>query len=78
MCSQLDIFLDLYEKNLIYRNYTPVYWSPWSNTALAEFELEYNNNHVSNAFYVAYQCVDYPDKIKQIVGKLLPEAKCRA
>ena len=30
----------------------PVWWSPSSRTALAEAELEYNNNHQSRALYV--------------------------
>lgn len=28
--NQLEIFLKLYEKNLIYRDLKPVYWSPSS------------------------------------------------
>ena len=40
--SQLKLFYDLKEKGLIYQRFMPVYWSPSSQTALAESELEYN------------------------------------
>jgi isoleucyl-tRNA synthetase len=69
MCKELDLFYDLYEKKLIYRNFMPVYWSVSSQTALAEFELEYNQNHRSNALYVAFELVNYPDEIKQLLSK---------
>lgn len=72
MCKELDLFYDLYEKKLIYRNYMPVYWSVSSQTALAEFELEYNQNHKSNALYVAFELVNYPNEIKNYLSKLKP------
>ncbi|KAF2738436.1 isoleucyl-tRNA synthetase [Polyplosphaeria fusca] len=51
---QLDIFKRMYEKGLIYREYKPVYWSPSSRTALAEAELEYDENHRSTAAFVRF------------------------
>lgn len=69
MCSELDLFYDLFEKKLIYRDYMPVYWSVSSQTALAEFELEYNNEHKSNALYVAFQLVKYPLVIREKLSK---------
>lgn len=30
ICNQLQLFLNLYEKGLIYRDLKPVYWSPSS------------------------------------------------
>jgi isoleucyl-tRNA synthetase len=39
---------------LIYRQFKPVYWSPSSRTALAEAELEYDENHRSLAAYVRF------------------------
>jgi len=38
-------YVILLHQGLIYQDYMPVYWSPSSRTALAEAELEYNNNH---------------------------------
>ncbi|CAK7269950.1 isoleucine-tRNA ligase [Sporothrix epigloea] len=49
---QLRLFQQLVHKGLIYRKYKPVYWSPSSQTALAEAELEYNDQHLSTAAYV--------------------------
>lgn len=57
--DQLKIFNDMFKKGLIYRSHKPVYWSPSSKTALAESELEYNENHVSRSVYVSFP-VDNP------------------
>ncbi|EPE09581.1 isoleucyl-trna synthetase [Ophiostoma piceae UAMH 11346] len=51
---QLRLFQTLVQRGLIYRKYKPVYWSPSSHTALAEAELEYNENHISTAAYVKF------------------------
>jgi isoleucyl-tRNA synthetase len=32
LCGELDLFLNLYEKKLIYRNYMPVFWSTAAQT----------------------------------------------
>ena len=34
MCGELDLFLSLYEKKLIYREYMPVYWSTAAQTGI--------------------------------------------
>lgn len=39
--SQLKLFEKMIEKNLIYRDLKPIYWSPSSESALAEAEIEY-------------------------------------
>ncbi|CAG0925440.1 unnamed protein product, partial [Notodromas monacha] len=49
--KELEIFTSLFEKGFIFRDFKPVHWSPVSRTALAEAELEYNNEHVSNSLY---------------------------
>ncbi|KAL2015834.1 hypothetical protein VTK56DRAFT_4702 [Thermocarpiscus australiensis] len=54
---QLRLFQKMARRGLIYRKYKPVYWSPSSGTALAEAELEYNENHVSRAAYVRFLIV---------------------
>lgn len=68
MCKEIDLFYSLYENKLIYRDYMPVYWSISSQTALAEFELEYNPEHKSNALYVAYELVEYSTEIKKFLS----------
>ncbi|TLS29593.1 hypothetical protein PpBr36_00660 [Pyricularia pennisetigena] len=52
VADQLRLFQRMVSRGLIYRRHKPVYWSPSSRTALAEAELEYNENHVSLAAYV--------------------------
>jgi isoleucyl-tRNA synthetase len=69
MCNELDLFHQLYEKKLIYRDYMPVYWSVSSQTALAESELEYNLEHKSDALYVAFEIVEFSPKIKKFLSK---------
>ncbi|KAJ0295767.1 hypothetical protein COL516b_012262 [Colletotrichum fioriniae] len=57
---QLRLFKQMVRRGLIYRKSKPVYWSPSSRTALAEAELEYNENHVSTAAYVRYPIIGGP------------------
>ena len=52
--KQLEVFKDMVERGLVYRHFKPVYWSPFTQTALAEAELEYNENHRSRTAYVKY------------------------
>lgn len=64
---QIDVFLKMYQKGLIYRAYKPVYWSPSSKTALAEAELDYNENHVSPSVYVLFKVNDISsERLKSI------------
>jgi isoleucyl-tRNA synthetase len=62
--NQLGIFREMVDKGLIYRRFKPVYWSPSTGTALAEAELEYNENHVSTAALVRFPLVKVPEQIK--------------
>ena len=55
--EQIRIFAKMAEKGLIYKGLKPVYWSPSSETALAEAEIEYYDV-TSNAIYVAFPVVD--------------------
>ncbi|KAG6331358.1 hypothetical protein ID866_7732 [Astraeus odoratus] len=51
---QLRVFQQMVSKDLIYRDYRPVYYSPSSRSALAEAELVYKEDHISHAVYVAF------------------------
>jgi isoleucyl-tRNA synthetase len=53
--SQLAVFYTMYKQGLIYRRRKPVYWSPSSQTALAEAELEYQD-HTSKSVFVKFIC----------------------
>ena len=54
---QLQVFATMVEQGLIYKGLKPVYWSPSSETALAEAEIEYHDHH-SPSIYVAMKVVD--------------------
>ncbi|KAG9249090.1 tRNA synthetases class I-domain-containing protein [Calycina marina] len=66
--AQLEVFKEMVKKGLIFRRYRPVYWSPSSRTALAESELEYNDNHVSTAAYIKFPVTNLPDALAQKIG----------
>lgn len=55
---QLELFLGMVRRGLVYRRFKPVYWSPSSGTALAEAELEYKDDHTSTAAYVRFPVAD--------------------
>ncbi|CAO1626474.1 unnamed protein product [Jaminaea pallidilutea] len=52
--KQLEIFAEMVRKGLVYRAHRPVHWSPETRTALAEAELEYNDNHSSKTVWVKF------------------------
>lgn len=52
--NQLRVFLRMVSKGLIKRQNKPVYWGTETRTALAEGELEYTDDHKSQAMYVKF------------------------
>ena len=52
--AQLGVFGKMVENGHIYRGLRSVHWSPSSQTALAEAELEYPEDHVSPSLYLAF------------------------
>ncbi|GMF55940.1 unnamed protein product [Phytophthora fragariaefolia] len=52
---QYDVLRRMVRDGLVFRGFKPVYWSPSSRTALAEAELEYQDDHVSQAAYVNFR-----------------------
>ncbi|MFA5467280.1 MAG: class I tRNA ligase family protein, partial [Candidatus Izemoplasmatales bacterium] len=56
--SQLRLFAEMVEKGLIYKGLKPVYWSPSSESALAEAEIEYKDV-TSPSIYVAMKVKDH-------------------
>jgi len=63
--SQVKLFGEMVFKGYIYRGLKPVHWSPSSQTALAEAELEYPSGHVSQSIYVGFKV----DQIPEILTK---------
>jgi isoleucyl-tRNA synthetase len=60
--SQVRVFSEMVKKGLIYKGLKPVYWSPSSETALAEAEIEYHDI-ISPSIYVAMPVVDSLNKL---------------
>ncbi len=60
--EQIKVFADMVEKGLIFKGLKPIFWSPSSETALAEAEIEYHDK-VSPSIYVAMDVVDNMDKV---------------
>lgn len=54
---QIKVFAKMVEKNLIFKGLKPVYWSPSSESALAEAEIEYRDVE-SHSIYVAFRIAD--------------------
>ena len=57
----LDVFAQLVEKGVVYRDLKPVHWSIDNQTALAEAELEYHDREDVSVF-VNFHCVDQPNR----------------
>ncbi|HIK46125.1 MAG TPA: isoleucine--tRNA ligase, partial [Leptolyngbyaceae cyanobacterium M65_K2018_010] len=55
--AQIEVFGQMYLKGYIYRGLKSVHWSPTSQTALAEAELEYPEGHTSPSIYAAFPMV---------------------
>ena len=68
--KQLEVFQEMVKRDLIFRRYKPVYWSPSSRTALAEAELEYKDDHESTAAYIEFPLVSLPEGLKAKLGDL--------
>lgn len=55
--EQIRLFGDMAKKGYIYKGKKPVYWSPSSESSLAEAEIEYQDKK-SASIYVAFETVD--------------------
>ncbi|WP_159649921.1 isoleucine--tRNA ligase [Erysipelothrix aquatica] len=55
--QQIRVFAQMALKGMIYKGLKPVYWSPSSETALAEAEIEYQDRR-DPAIYIAFDVVD--------------------
>lgn len=70
--AQIGVFGQMVLKGYIYRGRKPVYWSPSSQTALAEAELEYPENHTSRSIYVTFPLTTLAAPAQAILGDWLP------
>lgn len=71
--NQIDGFFRLYQNDLIEKKFYPIYWSPSSQSALAEAELEYNDQHPGYSAYFKFKVDKAPLESrlhKEFDGKL--------
>ena len=62
---QVEIFGDMYSKGYIYKGLKPVYWCPDCQTALAEAEIEYENDPC-HSIYVKFKVTDDKGKFSAL------------
>ncbi|MCL6456773.1 MAG: isoleucine--tRNA ligase [Gorillibacterium sp.] len=60
--AQIRVFGEMVNKGYIYKGLKPVYWSPSSESALAEAEIEYKEKE-SPSIYVAFDVKDSKGKL---------------
>lgn len=59
---QIEVFTEMAKKGLIFKGLKPVYWSPSSESALAEAEIEYHDRK-DPSIYVAFPVVEGNDTV---------------
>ncbi len=69
--AQLGVFGKMVENGHIYRGLRTVHWSPSSQTALAEAELEYPEDHVSPSIYLAFPMVSASEAAQETLAPYL-------
>lgn len=62
--AEIRVFGKMAEKGYIYKGLKPIYWSPSSESSLAEAEIEYKDVK-SPSIYVAFDVVDGKGKLDQ-------------
>jgi isoleucyl-tRNA synthetase len=63
--EQIRVFGKMFQEGYIFRGRKPVHWSPSSQTALAEAELEYPEGHISKSIYVGFPITTPSAAIKE-------------
>ncbi len=71
--AQINTFGKMVDKGVIYRGKKPVYWSPSSMSALAEAELEYSEQHVSQSVFVAFAVTTPSPSLFALLHKIKPQ-----
>ena len=68
--SVIQVFVDLYEKGLIYRGFRMVNWDPEAQTTLSDEEVIYEEKQ-GNLYHISYAIADSDEKV--IVATTRPE-----
>ncbi len=61
--SVIQVFVDLYNKGLIYKGYRMVNWDPEAKTTLSDEEVEYQEKQ-GHLYYVKYPIIDSDDFVE--------------
>ncbi|NDV97137.1 valine--tRNA ligase [Dysgonomonas sp. 521] len=64
--SVLKVFVDLYNKGLIYRDTRIVHWDPKAKTTVSDEEVIYKEEH-NKLYYLKYYITEYKDEDSYIV-----------
>lgn len=62
--EQIRVFGKMVDKGYIYKGLKPIYWSPSSESALAEAEIEYHD-HVSPSIYVGFELLSESNLVEK-------------
>lgn len=62
--KQIEVFAKMAKRGLIFKGLKPVYWSPSSESALAEAEIEYKDRR-DTSLYVTFTVVEGNNKIQK-------------
>lgn len=68
--DQLKVFKKFFDNGLIRRQNKPVYWGCENASALAEGELEYNQNHVSKTAFVKFPLQTISPALREKLGDI--------
>ena len=60
--SVIRVFVDLFERGLIYRGFRMVNWDPEAQTTLSDEEVVYEEKQ-GNLYYIAYRLVDSEETV---------------
>jgi isoleucyl-tRNA synthetase len=71
--AQIGVFGQMALKGYIYRGLKPVHWSPSSQTALAEAELEYPEGHTSRSVYAAFPVTKAGDAAQEVLNPFISD-----
>jgi isoleucyl-tRNA synthetase len=73
--AQIEVFGQMALKGYIYRGLKPVHWSPSSQTALAEAELEYPEGHTSRSIYATFPIKTLTPAAAELLTDFLPNLR---
>ena len=65
---EVRVFGEMFKKGYIYKGLKPVYWCPHDETALAEAEIEYNDDKCTSIYVKFRVCDDLGGKLSDVAN----------